>query len=236
MYPRLTVSRHPMIQHFIALMRDEECASAQFRFLVNQLAILLTYEALAAIPLPVFEIKDRKTPSSDTYEGQFIDSSQITLLALMRTAMTMASSVHPLLPGVSIGHAGFKRSRDADFLEPFYLEVPEDLSRKTIIIYDTGLVTGASVASLLRLILQERSANPERIAIVSIIVCDEALHRLDRLFGQLRIPIFTAAHDPGFRADEKAYFARPGVGSFQKRMFGFESPVELKYPAENSDG
>ena len=50
-HPDLTLIDHPLVQHKLSLMRDSRTPSPEFRRLLREIALLLTYEATRDLPI-----------------------------------------------------------------------------------------------------------------------------------------------------------------------------------------
>ena len=53
----VTIFNHPLITHKIAIMRDERTGSKEFRELVEEVAMLMAFEALRDINTQEIEVK-----------------------------------------------------------------------------------------------------------------------------------------------------------------------------------
>ncbi|MCM1468131.1 MAG: hypothetical protein NC086_08285, partial [Alistipes sp.] len=49
--PNIHIMSHPLIQHKISLLRDINTGTGEFRKLIEEIAILMGYEALRDLPL-----------------------------------------------------------------------------------------------------------------------------------------------------------------------------------------
>lgn len=58
-YPieNVTVFSHPLIQHKISILRDKRTGTNEFRALIEEIAMLMGYEALRDLPLKEVEVE-----------------------------------------------------------------------------------------------------------------------------------------------------------------------------------
>ena len=50
-FPTLHIVNHPLVQHKLSIMRQKETSTKDFRALVGEIAMLLTYEATRDLPM-----------------------------------------------------------------------------------------------------------------------------------------------------------------------------------------
>ena len=53
----VTILDHPLIQHKISILRDKNTGTNEFRALVEEIAMLMGYEALRDLPLKEVEVE-----------------------------------------------------------------------------------------------------------------------------------------------------------------------------------
>ena len=138
--PRLTVVEHPLIQHKLGYLRDRETPTVHFRKLVNEVTLLLTYEATRELPLEDAPIE---TPL-ERMTAQRISGKKVAVCPVLRAGVGMLDGVLSLVSSARVGFVGMYR--DEETLEPvqYYLKLPEDLSERDAIVLDPMLATGHS--------------------------------------------------------------------------------------------
>ena len=77
---RLTVVSHPLVQHKLSYLRDKETPTVHFRKLVNELTLLLTYEATKDMPTEPHEIE---TPL-EKMTAQRINGKKVAVCPVLR--------------------------------------------------------------------------------------------------------------------------------------------------------
>ncbi|HZG42279.1 MAG TPA: uracil phosphoribosyltransferase, partial [Longimicrobium sp.] len=75
-YPNLTVVQHPLIRHKLAVLRDVETPTKQFKELVDEIAMLMAYEVTKDLPMQDVEIE---TPL-ETMTGRVIDGKKLVFV------------------------------------------------------------------------------------------------------------------------------------------------------------
>src|SRR5437868_7889629 len=140
MQPRLTVVTHPLVQHKLSYLRDKDTPTVHFRKLVNELTLLLTYEATKDFPTEPVEID---TPL-ETMTAQRISGKKVAVCPVLRAGIGMLDGVLSLISSARVGFIGLYR--DEGTLEPvqYYSKLPVDLQQRDAIVLDPMLATGHS--------------------------------------------------------------------------------------------
>src|SRR4051812_41632587 len=141
---RLTVVTHPLVQHKLSYLRDKDTPTVHFRKLVNELTLLLTYEATRELPLEEVEIE---TPL-EVMTAQRISGKKVAVCPVLRAGMGMLDGVLSLVSSARVGFIGMYR--DEETLQPveYFVKLPElgDGERDAIVL-DPMLATGRSSAA-----------------------------------------------------------------------------------------
>lgn len=206
-YPNLTVLDHPLIQHKLSLLREAGTAKKLFKELVEEIAMLLAYEATRDLPLKRVSIE---TPLA-RMEARRVEGTRLAVVPILRAGLGMVDGVMHLVPDASVGHVGL--FRDEETIQPveYYLKIPAPAER-TFIVVDPMLATGGSaVAAVGRL----KESGAEDIRFLCIVSTPEGVSAMLRSHPE--VPIVTAAMDDGL--DENSYIV-PGLGDAGDRMFG----------------
>ena len=151
MSEQVTIFDHPLITHKISILRDERTGSKQFRELIEEIAMLMGYEALRDLPTEYVEIK---TPITTT-KAKMIAGKKLAIVPILRAGLGMVSGILSLVPSAKVGHVGLYR--DEVTLEPheYYCKLPEDIANRLVIILDPMLATGGSGSAALNFIKQK---------------------------------------------------------------------------------
>ena len=200
------VSQHPLVQHKLTALRDVNTAHRDFRSLVRELAMLLTYESTLDLQL---EDKQVTTPMGIAHGKK---SREIGLVPILRAGLGMTDGVMALLPSVQVWHIGLYR--DEKTLQPveYYNKLPNDPTVQVCIVLDPMLATGGSTVATVSIL---KRWGVERIKFMGLIAAPEGIERLTTAHPDVDIHIGAIdAHlnDIGFIV--------PGLGDAGDRMFG----------------
>ncbi len=204
----MTVVDHPLVQHKLSLMRDQNTSTAEFRRLLREISLLLAYEVTRDLPVAPSEIE---TPLE---RGRFplLSGKKLCLVSILRAGNGILDGMLDLLPSARVGHIGiYREPRTLEAVE-YYLKMPDDLAERDVILVDPMLATGNSaVAAISRLIeLQARS-----IKFVCLVAAPEGVEKVLGVFPQ--VTIVAAALDRCL--DDHGYIL-PGLGDAGDRLFG----------------
>lgn len=204
---KLTIINHPLVSHKVAMLRDENTGSKDFRELVNEISLLMVYEATKDLPT---KGKPVKTPIKQTV-GNYIEK-QVALVPVLRAGLGMVEALVSILPAAKVGHIGLYR--DHDTLEPveYYCKLPSDIDRRQVIVLDPMLATGGSAAAAIQFI-KKRGAT--KIKLMCIIAAPEGVRAIESAHPD--VEIYVSALDE--RLNEKGYIV-PGLGDAGDRLFG----------------
>ncbi|MGH3032203.1 MAG: uracil phosphoribosyltransferase, partial [Gaiellaceae bacterium] len=127
---RLTVVDHPLVQHKLGMLRDTETPTQVFRQLVNELTLLLTYEATKELATEEVEIS---TPLERT-TVQRISGKKVAVCPILRAGVGMLDGVLSLISGARVGFIGLYRNEET--LEPveYYVKLPQDIAERDVIL------------------------------------------------------------------------------------------------------
>ena len=134
--PSVTEVAHPLVQHKLGLLRDVTTTTQMFRQLVNELTLLLTYEATKDLPHEEIEIE---TPIEHT-SARRISGKKVAVCPILRAGIGMLDAVLSLVPGARVGFIGLYRNEET--LEPveYYVKLPNDIADRDVILLDPMLI------------------------------------------------------------------------------------------------
>jgi len=205
---KVFVFDHPLIQHKLALIRDENTGAKEFRELVEELAMLMAYEVTRDLPLEEVEIKTPIGPC----KARMISGKKIGIVPILRAGLGMVNGLLKLIPAAKVGHIGLYR--DPETLKPveYYCKLPQDVHERDLIILDPMLATGGS-ATMAVDYLKERGASS--IKLMCLIAAPEGIEAVHSKHPD--VDIYTAAVDE--RLNDHGYIV-PGLGDAGDRLFG----------------
>ena len=206
--PGLTLVRHPLVQHKVSLLRDRSTPTKIFQELVDEIAMLMAYEATIDLPL---EPVDVETPLERTV-GQRVAGKKLTLVPILRAGLGMVDGILKLVPSARVGHIGLYR--DHDTLEPvdYYFKIPGEAGERDFLVLDPMLATGGSAVSAISAL---KRAGAARIRFLCLVAAPAGVTRVHEAHPD--VPIFCAALDR--QLNEHGYIL-PGLGDAGDRLFG----------------
>lgn len=205
---KILVMDHPLIQHKISILRDEETGSKEFRALISEIATLICYEATRDLPLEEVEIK---TPICST-KAKVLSGKKLAVVPILRAGLGMVDGVLALVPSARVGHIGLYR--DPETLKPveYYCKLPADIEEREVFVVDPMLATGGSAIDA---IAQIKKRGPKHIKFLGIIAAPEGLEALSKAHPD--VDIFVASLDE--KLNDHGYIV-PGLGDAGDRIFG----------------
>lgn len=204
----VTLFDHPLLQHKISMLRDEKTGTNEFRKLVEEIAMLMGYEALSDLPTQDVEIK---TPI-ETCMTPMISGKKLAIVPVLRAGLGMVNGILALVPSAKVGHIGLYRDPETHEPHEYYCKLPAPIEQRTIVVVDPMLATGGSASDAVTMIKQHGGKN---IKFMAIIAAPEGLERLHRDHPDIQIYIGHLDRC----LNEHAYIC-PGLGDAGDRIFG----------------
>jgi uracil phosphoribosyltransferase len=200
--------RHPLVQHKLTYLRDKDTPTVHFRKLVNEVTLLLTYEATKDLATEEVEVE---TPLE---VGHFprISGKKVAVCPILRAGLGMLDGVLTLISGARVGFIGLYRNEET--LEPveYYVKLPADVADRDVILLDPMLATGNSTSHAVGLVEQ---AGATSVRLISIIAAPEGIRNIQE--NHPNVQIVVAAIDR--ELNEKGYIV-PGLGDAGDRLYG----------------
>ena len=207
-YENLTVMTHPLIQHKISILRDKETGSKEFRELIEEIAILIAFEATRDLPLCDKEVE---TPLCKTV-SKVIDGKKLAVVPILRAGLGMVNGVLSLLPSARVGHIGLFRNEETLVPVEYYFKVPQGIDERDVIVVDPMLATGGSAVDAINS-LKKRGA--KSIKFMCIIAAPEGIKALCETHPDVQV--YCGVVDE--KLNEQGYSV-PGLGDAGDRIFG----------------
>jgi uracil phosphoribosyltransferase len=207
-YANLTVVRHPLVQHKIGLLRGRDTPTKVFKELVEELAMLLAYEATSNLPLEPTSVD---TPL-ETTTGYRVRGKKLTLVPILRAGLGMVEGVLRLVPSARVGHIGLYREHDTLKPVDYYFKVPGDAGERDFLLLDPMLATGGSATSAISSL---KRAGAQRIGFLCLVAAPEGVRRLAT--DHPDVSVISAALDRELNAHG---YILPGLGDAGDRLFG----------------
>ncbi|MCF0173988.1 MAG: uracil phosphoribosyltransferase [Bacteroidales bacterium] len=205
---KVIVMDHPLIQHKLSILRDENTGTNQFRGIVSEIAMLMIYDATRDLPLETVLVK---TPIA-VAECKKISGKTLAFVPILRAGLGMVDGAINLVPAAKIGHIGLYR--DEETLQPveYFCKLPKDIEHRDVFVLDPMLATGGSAIDA---ITQIKKRNPLSIKFLCIIAAPEGLKALQAAHPD--VDIICAGLDS--HLNENGYIV-PGLGDAGDRIFG----------------
>jgi uracil phosphoribosyltransferase len=204
----VTIYNHPLIQHKLSILRDVRTTDKQFRELVGEITMLMTFEATRDLPL---EPVDVTTPMGIAHAHR-LQGENLALVPILRAGIGMVDGILELIPAARVGHIGLYR--DEETLEPheYYCKLPVNIDHRLIIVLDPMLATGGSAVDAITLIKQHGG---KKIKFMCIIAAPEGIEKLSAAHPD--VDIYCAHVDE--KLNDIGYIV-PGLGDAGDRIFG----------------
>ena len=199
---------HPLIQHKLAILRDERTGVKEFREIVSEIATLMCYEATRDLPTEEVTIK---TPVA-TGTFRTLAGKKLAIVPVLRAGLGMVDGILTLIPSAKVGHIGLYR--DPETLEPveYYCKMPSDIAERDVIILDPMLATGGSASAAIQFI---KNYDVKHIKLMNIIAAPQGVARVRK--DHPDVAIYCAALDETL--NDHGYIV-PGLGDAGDRIFG----------------
>ena len=202
------VMDHPLIQHKLSLMRDQETGPKEFRELLNEISMLMAYEVTRDLPLKTVEIE---TPICRA-QTKVIAGKKLAIVPILRAGLGMVDGIMSLVPAAKVGHIGLYRNPET--LQPieYYCKLPNDIEDRDVLLLDPMLATGGSAIAAIDG-LKRRGV--KHIKLVNLIAAPEGVARVQAEHPD--VDIYVAGMDE--KLNDHGYII-PGLGDAGDRLFG----------------
>jgi uracil phosphoribosyltransferase len=204
----VTEVKHPLVQHKLGLLRDTATDTHRFRQLVNELTLLLTYEATKDLATEDTAIA---TPL-EAMTAQRISGKKVAVCPILRAGMGMLDGVLSLIPVARVGFIGLYRNEET--LQPveYYVKLPDDLAERDVILLDPMLATGNSTAAAVSIV---KEAGATSVRLIALIAAPIGIARIHRDHPDVHIVVAGVDRE----LNEKGYIV-PGLGDAGDRLYG----------------
>lgn len=204
---KLVVMEHPLIKHKISILRSKDTSVKDFRELVNEITLLMGYEATKDLSLAEIEVE---TPLVKT-KGEVMEH-QVALVPILRAGLGMVDAFVSLMPAAKIGHIGLYRDHETLQSVEYYCKLPMDMDERNVLVIDPMLATGGSSAAAIGFV-KKRGA--KKIKLVCLIAAPEGVKAVQEAHPD--VDIYVGALDE--KLNENGYIL-PGLGDAGDRLFG----------------
>lgn len=206
--PTVMIMDHPLIKHKISLLRDENTGTRDFRVLVEEIAMLMGYEALRDLPTEEVSVKSPITESRQP----LLSGRKLAVVPILRAGLGMVNGILALVPSAKVGHIGLYRDEETHQPHEYFCKLPENIDERLVILPDPMLATGGSAIAAVDFIKAKGCTN---IKFMCIIAAPEGLEALKAAHTDIDIYVGTLDE----KLNDDAYIV-PGLGDAGDRIFG----------------
>ena len=206
--PKFHHVTHPLIEHKLAILRAMDTPTKQFAELVEEIAMLLTYEATKDLPVETVKVR---TPL-EVAECKMVSGKAVGIVPILRAGLGMVSGVQKLVPNAKIGHIGLYRDHDTHEPVEYYCKLPADAECRTLLVVDPMLATGGSASDAIKMI---KKRGVTKIKLCCVVSAPEGVRRI--LADHPDVDLYVASVD---RCLNENCYILPGLGDAGDRLFG----------------
>ncbi|MBQ5739626.1 MAG: uracil phosphoribosyltransferase [Oscillospiraceae bacterium] len=205
---KVHVMDHPLVAHKLTIMRNKNTSTKDFRELVSEIGMFITYEALRDLPLTTKSIETPLCPM----EAPTLAGKKIAVVPILRAGLGLVDGVLRMVPSARVCHIGM--FRDEETLEPhiYYCKMPADIAERDILIVDPMLATGGSAAAAID---EMKKRGCKHIKLMVLVAAPEGIRCITEKHPD--VEIFCGAVDS--HLNEHGYIV-PGLGDAGDRIFG----------------
>ncbi len=204
----VVILNHPLIQHKTSILRKKATPDKEFRENIEEITMLMCYEALRDLPVEDVEIE---TPIKVTTQ-KMLKGKKMAVVPILRAGLGMVSGVQKLIPSAKVGHIGMYRDEETLMPHEYYCKLPADISNRLIVVVDPMLATGGSAVDAIG---QIKSYGGKHIKFLCVIAAPQGIEALSKAHPD--VEIYCANLDEGL--NENGYIV-PGLGDAGDRIFG----------------
>ena len=205
---KVHIMDHPLVAHKLTILRDKDTSVKDFRELVSEIGMLITYEATRDLPLASREVE---TPICKT-TAPTLKGKKFAVVPILRAGLGLVDGVLRMVPSARVGHIGLYRNEET--LEPvkYFCKMPKDVAERDVLIVDPMLATGGSAEAAIGFMKEYGCTT---IKLMVLLAAPEGIERIQKEHPD--VDIYCGAVDE--RLNENGYIV-PGLGDAGDRIFG----------------
>ncbi len=207
-YANIHILDHPLIRHKVAIIRDKNTTTKQFREVIGEIATLMAFEAFKDVPTQTITVE---TPL-ETVEQTVVKENSIAIVPILRAGLGMVDGILTLFPAAKVGHIGMYRNEETLEPQEYYCKLPQGIDEKVVMLVDPMLATGGSACDAIAL-LKKRGC--KHIKFLAIIGAPEGVEKVHSEHPDVEVYVSTLDR----QLNENGYIL-PGLGDAGDRIFG----------------
>lgn len=200
---------HPLLQHKISILRYKGTGTNEFRKIVEEIAMLMGYEAFSDLPLEDIEVD---TPIIGKCKTPILAGKKFAVVPILRAGLGMVNGILQLVPAAKVGHIGIYRDEETKEPHEYFCKLPSPIEERLVVVVDPMLATGGSAVEAVDFI---KAHGGKKIKFMAIIAAPEGVHRFHEAHPDVQL--YIGHIDQGLNED--AYIV-PGLGDAGDRIFG----------------
>ena len=207
-YNNVFILDHPLIRHKLAIIRNKNTDTKQFREVIKELATLMAYESFKDVPTQEIEVETPLEKVTQTV----VKENSIAIVPILRAGLGMVDGILTLFPAAKVGHIGLYRDEETFEPKEYYCKLPVGIDEKVVMVVDPMLATGGSACDAIAM-LKKRGC--KKIKLLSIIGAPEGVSKVAETHPDVEIYVSTLDR----QLNENGYIL-PGLGDAGDRLFG----------------
>lgn len=200
------LSSHPLIQHYLTILRNRNTGAAEFRRCCKGMTEVIMVEAAKQLSLESVEVE---TPLELTSGARL--SAGVVFVPILRAGLGMLDPAMGIIPGSSVGYIGLERNEMTAEASCYYAKMPNLSTSTQVFVLDPMLATGGSATQCVE---QIKAHGAQRVTMVCIIAAPEGIAAFETAHPD--VPILAGRIDRQLNAQK---YILPGLGDFGDRLF-----------------
>ena len=205
---KVHVLDHPLLSHKLTIMRDKNTSVKDFRELVSEIGMLITYEATRDLPLTTKHIE---TPLCEM-DAPTLKGKKFAVVPILRAGLGLVEGVLRMVPSARVGHIGMFRDEETLIPHTYFCKMPKDIAERDVLIVDPMLATGGSAEAA---ITKMKELGCKNIKLMVLVAAPEGIKCIQEAHPE--VDIYCGALDT--HLNERGYIV-PGLGDAGDRIFG----------------
>lgn len=209
-FKTLNIIDHPIVQDRLSVIRDKDTSCADFKRILNDISVLMTYEVTRDLAMTTREVE---TPVTKMMAPVLAEPEPV-IIPILRAGLGLSDGVKQVLTSAVYGHIGVYRDEETHRPVEYLVKLPKQITERDVILVDPMLATGYSAKFALDVLVRE-GVEPKNIKFMILVAAPEGVAVIEEHYPEVQM--FTASLDE--KLNEKAYIV-PGLGDAGDRIFG----------------